>query len=159
MQMRPADKAEMQKHFEQMCSDRYARTVGEMAFLEVRLALSDKQRPLFDRWKSVKLASAKARLSECAAHRPPDKPPSIVDLMKLEESNIRARLDDLEAEMPALEALFNSLGDEQKQAFEGGDPMAPMGPERGSRPPMPPGDDCMADPGAMGRGEPPPPPQ
>jgi hypothetical protein len=136
-------KAEMQQHFADMCRDRQARTAGELAILETRLQLSDQQKLLFERWKKVKLGAAKS--SDCMP--PPDGEPTIVDRLKNEEKLLRARLDELKAEQPALEALFASLTPEQKKAFA---------------PPHHPGHDRpgpMRGPGDHGPGTPPPAPE
>lgn len=148
----PADRAAMQKHHAEMCSDRYAEQVGETAFLEARLGLDGSQKRLFERWKAVTLARAKVRAAECAARTPPDRPPSLIDRLTMEETMLTRRLDDLRAEMPALKALFRSLSDEQKQAFRG-----PMAPRRGLRPPEPPpgpADDGFMRPGIPRPGTP-----
>ena len=155
--MEPADTAEMQKHAVEMCEDHYARIVGAMSYLEVRLALSDSQRPLFERWKTVKSANAKAHLADCMARRPPDQPPSIIDLMNLEEKMIRARLEEVKTEMPLLEALSKTLSEDQKHMFERNwMMMAPMGPKAGPRPHGPPPDNL--GPEEMNDTAPPPPP-
>lgn len=148
------DKADMQKHFVQMCADGNARAAGEMAYLETKLALSEKQKPLFDRWKAVRLASAKSHAAECAAMLPPDAPPSGVDRLKMEEKILRARLADVKAELPSFEALYASLTPDQSKVLDGlghrgpgprlmvrhedrdgGPPDAPMPPPDGPRPP------------------------
>ncbi len=149
------DKAEMQRHFALMCQDRLARTTGELAFLEAKLALTDQQKPLFERWKKIKLAAAKS--VDCAP--PPDGEPSIVDSLKREEKMLRQRLDELKAEQPALEALAASLSNDQKHAFappHGLRPGAPHpGGQNGDRPGAghPPGD------GDNEHGAPPPSPE
>jgi hypothetical protein len=126
------NKEEFAKHHAQMCSDRFAHDVGDLAYLETKLALGDKQRVLFDRWRNVKLASAKVRAAECAALKLPDKEPFIVEHLKQEEKMLQHRLDDLRAELPTLEALTASLNDEQKHAFAPRHPgFGPEGPRRG----------------------------
>jgi hypothetical protein len=117
------DKADMQRHAAEMCQDRKAHAVGEVAYLEAKLALSDKQKPLFERWKKIKLASANA--AGCAP--PPDSESSIIEALKGEEKFLHAQLETLKAELPALEALYGALDETQKKAFappHGG----PMGP-------------------------------
>jgi len=109
----PPDKAEMQRHFAEMCQDRLAYVTGDIAFLEAKLALTDAQKPLFERWKKIKLNAAKA--GNCTP--PPDGKPSLVDGLKREEMMLRQRLVELKAELPALEALAASLSDDQKAAF------------------------------------------
>lgn len=132
-------KAMMQNRFAEMCRDRPARAAGEVAALEVRLQLTEKQRSLFERWKKVKLAAA--RSANCTP--PSNDAPSVLDALKHEEAMLRQRLDELKAEQPALEALFASLSDEQKKAF-----LPPL--HHRGRP------DPMGLPG--GHGNPPPPP-
>jgi len=107
------DKAEMQRHFAEMCQDRLARVTGDIAFLEAKLALTDAQKPLFERWKKIKLNAAKA--ADCTP--PAEGKPSLVDGLKQEEKMLHQRLDELKAELPALEALASSLSDDQKEAF------------------------------------------
>jgi hypothetical protein len=112
------NKEDMAKHHAQMCSDRYAQAVGRLAYLETRLALTDRQKPLFDRWKRVRLSSVKAHADECATMMPHEMDVSIIDRMKLHEKKLKARLADLQAEMPSLEALAASLSDEQKHDID-----------------------------------------
>jgi hypothetical protein len=112
------NKEDMAEHHAQMCSDFYAHAVGGMAYLETKLALTDKQKPLFDRWKHVKLESVKANADECTGMKMPMMDASIIDRLKLHEKMLKAKLADLQAEMPSLEALVASLSDEQKHALE-----------------------------------------
>lgn len=135
------DKAEMQKHFAEMCLDRKAHAVGEMAALEVKLGLTAAQKPLFERWKKIKLAAAET--GTCSP--PPDKEPSIIDGLKEEQAHLAKHLAELKAELPALEALVSSLSDEQKAAFRPPHPPRDgkgpgrMGAEPGFGPPPPDG--------------------
>ena len=112
------NKEEFAEHHAQMCSDIAPRAIGKLAYLEAKLALTDKQKPLFDRWKDVRLANVKARSAECASMTMPDKEFSIVEHLKQEEKMLQGRLGELRAEMPALEALAASLNDEQKHVFD-----------------------------------------
>jgi hypothetical protein len=112
------NKEDMAEHHAQRCSDFYARAVGGLAYLETRLALTDRQKPLFDRWQHVKLSSVRAHSDECATMMPHEMDVSIIDRMKLHEKKMKARLADLQAELPSLEALVASLSDEQKQVLE-----------------------------------------
>jgi hypothetical protein len=135
-----------------MCEDRYAREVGRLAYLEARLKLTSAQQPLFARWKDVSLGIAKRRSNDCAQRMAErnGKDVNLVDRMDREEELLKRRIADLDAERPALGALYNALSPEQREA------LAP-GPRR-----------MMAD-GMMDRGRfgppmdmgdhPPPPPQ
>ena len=112
------NKEDMAEHHAQMCSELYARAVGGLAYLETKLALTDKQKPLFDRWKRVKLESVKAHANECATKTPREMDASIIDRLKMHEKMLKSRLADLQAEMPSIAALVASLSDEQKHALE-----------------------------------------
>lgn len=174
-------------HLGQMCKDMYAHKVGEMAFLETKLALTPAQAPLFAHWKQVNLDIAQKHSGECAARigkfeqRMADRAAkkdgkdktaardrfSPVDRMAREEEMLKTRLASIEAERPALEALYNALTPDQRRELGhggmGGHPMMRhmmmgmmhrpgMGPMGG-----------MPGMGPMGRGPadapPPPPPQ
>jgi hypothetical protein len=112
------NKEDMAEHHAQRCSDFYARAVGGLAYLETKLALTDSQKTLFERWKHVKLSAVKANADECATIVPRDMDASIIDRLKMHEKMLKAQLADLQAEMPSLEALVASLSDEQKHALE-----------------------------------------
>ncbi len=109
------NKEDMAKHLQQMCADRYAHAVGNMAYLQTRLALTDKQKPLFERWKNTVLATVKDRTAKYAAMKMPDMKPSIVDRLKHQEAMLKDRLDGIEAQMPSLEALVGSLDQQQQR--------------------------------------------
>jgi hypothetical protein len=157
----------------QICHDMYARKAGELAFLEAKLSLTANQAPLFARWKQASMHIAKQREANCAGHerRAQDQRPSVVDRLTMEEELLKRRLADIEAERPALTALYASLTPTQKEEFGHGDmrrmagrmhmmlgmmgrPHPGMGPEQMEHGPM--------EHGPMGRGPmgeaPPPPP-
>ena len=103
------------------CADRYARRVGEVAYLETRLALTDSQRPAFEAWKSIVLSNAKGGADACANHPGEmNGPPSILDREQHEERMLKARVEFLDAELPALTALYQTLTPEQKSVFDHG---------------------------------------
>jgi hypothetical protein len=151
---------------EQICNDLYARKAGELAFLEAKLSLKTNQTPLFARWKQASLDVAKQHETDCATHRPEARGhrPTVVDRLTLEEDLLKKRLADIQAERPALTALYGTLSPAQKEEFIHGDMRRMAGrmhmmlgmmdrPHRGM------------EPGQMGRGsmdgppEPPPPAQ
>ncbi len=112
------------ERLQQMCGELYARQTGQLAYLETRLELTAAQRPQFQRWKDVKLASAKRRTDACtqasqsrAAMKDPAERPSPADRMAREETMLKQRLADIQAERPALEALYNGLSPEQKASL------------------------------------------
>jgi hypothetical protein len=110
---------------EQVCNFLYARKAGELAFLEARLSLSPNQAPLFARWKQTSLDVAKQHQGDCAGRNRPAGARgtrlSVVDRLALEEDLLKRRLSDIQAERPALTALYASLTPTQKQEFGHGD--------------------------------------
>jgi len=104
----------------QMCSDHYARRVGELAYLETKLALTDVQRPLFASWKDTVLSHAKSHEGSCmAAHIDFAHPPSILDREAHMRDMLQQRLSEMDAQRPAMTALYQSLAPDQKQLFDG----------------------------------------
>jgi hypothetical protein len=115
----PPDRAaNFAKHHAEMCTNHYARTVGKLAELETRLALTASQKAPFERWKDVKLKDAKARSATCADFKPlgPDAP--ILEHRQHMIAMLEARLDALKAETPALEALVKVLTPEQQNVLK-----------------------------------------
>jgi hypothetical protein len=108
----------MARHHIEMCDGLYARAVGRMAELEVKLALTSTQKPLFERWKSVRLASVKMRSEQCAKFEFPGPDATVLDGVKLETRMLEARLADLKAETPPLEALVKALSPGQQQTLQ-----------------------------------------
>jgi hypothetical protein len=105
---------------EQLCRDLYAGKVGELAFLEAKLSLDAKQAPLFARWKQASLDIAKQHEADCAgktAHSAGmrSQRPTMVDRLTLEEELLKRRLADIQAERPALAALYGALTPTQKE--------------------------------------------
>jgi len=104
---------------QEMCADRFAHDVGRIAYLETRLGLSDSQRPAFETWKSVLLASAKTQKDNCATHTPgAGHPPTILDREARQELMLKSRLAALDAELPSLKSLYQILTPEQKTLFD-----------------------------------------
>jgi protein CpxP len=127
----------------EMCGGMHARAAGRLAELEVRLELTANQRAAFNKWRDTRIAAAKRRADACAAAPAPQgrggrgpanaqtaqaTPRSPVERMARQEQLLRQRLTDLQAERPALEALYNSLSPEQRQKFAAvGGPRGGMG--------------------------------
>ena len=103
----------------QFCKDMYARKVGELAFLEAKLSLTASQQPLFDHWKQASLDVAKQHQDECGSHQPRQRGqrPNVVDRLNLEETMLKKRLANIDAEKPSLTAFYDSLTPQQKQEF------------------------------------------
>jgi hypothetical protein len=103
----------------QMCQDMYAHKVGELAFLETKLSLTGAQAPLFERWKQASLQVAKSHEGECATseRREPGQRRDMMARLNMEETMLKRRLADIDAERPSLGALYAALNPEQKQEF------------------------------------------
>ncbi|HEY2836009.1 MAG TPA: Spy/CpxP family protein refolding chaperone [Rhizomicrobium sp.] len=147
--------AEMTAHLKQMCEDRYAREAGRMAYLEARLKLTSAQQPLFARWKEAALDIAKRRGADCSQRvtQRDRKERNVVERMGREEEMLKRRIADLDAERPALGALYTALSSEQREALSPNRHRMAAGgtmvdDERFRHPPM-----------EMGDHTPPPPPQ
>lgn len=111
----------MAAHHKEMCVDRYAHRVGEMAYLEAKLSLTDTQHPLFDAWKNTVLSNAKAEEGACASQTPDfSHPPTILDRQAMMHQMLQTRLAALDAEGPALQSFYQSLSPEQKMALDSG---------------------------------------
>jgi len=108
---------DMQKHRAQMCADITPRAIGKFAYLEAKLQLTDKQKPLFERWKNAIMSSIKAHEGACMNAKMPDRDASVVDMAKHHQKMMETRLADLRAQMPALEALVGSLNAEQNETL------------------------------------------
>ncbi|HKU54180.1 MAG TPA: Spy/CpxP family protein refolding chaperone [Rhizomicrobium sp.] len=147
------DTREAMAGHEQVCKFLYARKAGELAFLEAKLSLSANQAPLFARWKQVSLDVAKQHESDCAAHKRPaearGKWLSVMDRLALEEDLLKRRLSDIQAERPALGALYAALTPAQKQEFSQGELRSRAGRMRMMLGTM---DHPGMGPGAMGHG-------
>jgi len=119
--MRMPSSAEITAQFKQMCEDHYAQEAGRMAYLEARLGLSQPEQPLFARWKGAKLDIAKKRAADCSqnASRLDRKISTPVERMSREQDMLRKRLADLDAERPALAALYDALTPKQRETFSG----------------------------------------
>jgi hypothetical protein len=128
--------AEMTARLKQMCEDRYAREAGRVAYLEARLKLTSTQQPLFARWKEAALDIARRRGADCSQR---------VTQRDRKEEMLKRRIADLDAERPALSALYGALSPEQRESLSPGrrGMMAGgmmMDRERFQRPPMEMGD-------------------
>lgn len=111
-------KEDMAQHHAEMCKGLYARAVGKMSYLETRLSLTAMQKPLFERWKNVRLDAAKAHAAKCETFQFPGRDAPLMEKVKLEQTMLETRLANLKAETPALEALVASLDKNQQEILE-----------------------------------------
>ncbi|MGD0190093.1 MAG: Spy/CpxP family protein refolding chaperone [Rhizomicrobium sp.] len=104
---------------QKMCTDHYATAAGRLAYLEAKTGVTAEQRSAFNRWRDAVLSGARDRQQSCLAH-PPEAHHSLtaLDRESMAEKMLSARLHDLQAQRPALEAFYQSLSAEQKVAFD-----------------------------------------
>jgi hypothetical protein len=110
----------------EFCQEAYARAAGRFAYLEARLGLSGAQSGAFNRWRDLRLVTAKRTATECGAPRNAGRgarggntamPPSPVERLTREETRLQRRLADIQAERPALDALYTSLNVAQRRTL------------------------------------------
>lgn len=93
-------------------------TTGLTAMLgniEAKLALTAKQKPLYAQWQNVVLTTARRHEPVCAK-TPEDLP--LMERIAWEQQRHLNRAEALNAEMPALIALRDSLSDKQRVSFD-----------------------------------------
>lgn len=119
-ELRRRDPADFAARMQQRCQDRYARTTGELTYLQTKLQLTASQQSAFQRWSQAKLSIAKRQADNCAQRPLPQRSraegqmPTPGDIMGREEDRLKQRLSDIQAERPALEALYNTLSPQQR---------------------------------------------
>ncbi|MBV9550309.1 MAG: Spy/CpxP family protein refolding chaperone [Alphaproteobacteria bacterium] len=117
-----------------ICQEISARAAGRLAYLENRLNLTTAQSGAFNRWRDQRLAAAKSRAADCTARPLPPQaapqaargrganaaaaPPSPVERLARQETMLQRRLADIQAERPALDALWSGLNADQRQIFQ-----------------------------------------
>ena len=103
-----------------LCEDRQARAAAKLAYVEVKLGLTDAQKPLFAKWRQAVMDSAAKQKTACLAEAPKGdmkQMPTILERESHEETALQARLDMLKSSRPALQAFYDSLTDAQKESF------------------------------------------
>lgn len=101
----------------EMCKNHYAHAVGKLAEVEVRLNLTAAQKPLFNRWKDLKLAQAKAFSAKCEDFKPLGPDASLIDHRERQMARLEQHLADLKAETPSFDALVKTLSPEQQKVL------------------------------------------
>ena len=105
------------RHHER-CEERPAREAGRFAYLEARLNLSPNEQSAFDAWRNAALTAAKSEGAACATDVRPDHQPTMVDREMGLEKMLKVRLAALDAELPALQTLYNVLTPDQKAILD-----------------------------------------
>jgi hypothetical protein len=121
-----ADKAaspspeKMQERHASMCSDRSAREVGHLAYLEAKLKPTSAQTAAWTKYRDAITAQAKTAEQNCLSRpaRTKGERPSIIERQAMMEKGLEARLTSLKATQPALQGLYATLTDDQKQVLD-----------------------------------------
>jgi periplasmic protein CpxP/Spy len=101
-------------HFAQMCETMDARQAGMLAFAEVRLGITDAERPAWTKFAAaVKAASAPIK-QLCAGAGQPE-PKTLPERLHRLETMETARLEQLRQITPAVEELYGTLSPKQKE--------------------------------------------
>jgi hypothetical protein len=100
-----------------MCEERPAHAAAKLAYVEVKLGLTDAQKPLFAKWRQAVLDSSNKQKAACLAQAPKadHMQPTVLERESHEETLLQARLDMLKTTRPALQAFYDSLTDAQKE--------------------------------------------
>jgi LTXXQ motif family protein len=103
----------------QMCKQRFAREAGFLAYVGAILDLTAQQEPLWDKYRQAMLDSA-TKLRQVCLDNLASSPAEATALQRRDrmEKMLTARLDALHATRPALEALYQSLTPEQREALD-----------------------------------------
>jgi hypothetical protein len=98
-----------------MCSDEGApRLERILDKVGRRVELTDEQKALFDDFKTSALAAQTSYADTCVTPAREDQP-DMIDMLKLRQTNMSARMTAMEEVLPSLETFYDSLTDEQKQ--------------------------------------------
>jgi hypothetical protein len=102
-----------------MCTERFARTSGRLAYLEAELSLTDQQRPAFAKFRQAAVAGAEKMRSMCLETAPKSAtPPTVVEREAQMEKMLTARLETLKESRPALQALYEVLTPAQRSILD-----------------------------------------
>lgn len=102
-----------------MCIKHFARSAGRLAYLEASLQLTADQQPIWEKWRQAVAAGAEKERNDCLADLPAaGHRPTALDRDSHLEKMMATKVAALEAARPALEALYQSLTPEQKEAFD-----------------------------------------
>jgi hypothetical protein len=116
MEYEGKDPSGWHQHF---CTERYARKAAHLAYLEAKLNLTDQQKPTWAKWRQAKIEAAERRRTACLQRDwSRDEHETALDREARIEKWLTARLQELQASRPALQALYEALSPEQKAVFD-----------------------------------------
>lgn len=102
-------------HFAEMCDTMEAHQAGMLAFAEVRLAITDAERPAWTKFATAVKASAAPMKQVCASVVGQPEPKTLVDHLHRMEALETAHLEQLRQITPAVEDLYGTLSPKQKE--------------------------------------------
>jgi hypothetical protein len=103
----------MRRDPQQWCIDRLARRAARLAYVQVKLNLTAEQRPLWDKVQSAAQAEGQKEAQLCASLKPGAEP-TVLDRMDRMQQFLSARIEALQSEKPAVQALYQALTPEQQ---------------------------------------------
>ena len=103
----------MRRDPQQWCIDRLARRAARLAYVQVKLNLTAEQRPLWDKVQSAAQAEGQKQAQLCASLKPGAEP-TVLDRMDRMQQFLSARIEALQSERPAVQALYQALTPEQQ---------------------------------------------
>jgi LTXXQ motif family protein len=98
---------------QERCTDRLARRAARLAYVQVKLNLTAEQRPLWDKVQSAAQIEGQKEAQLCASLKPGAEP-TVLDRMDRMQQFLSARLEALQSEKPAVQALYQALTPEQQ---------------------------------------------
>jgi len=103
-----------------VCGEVYAHRAGGLAYLEAKLALTSQQRPAWTKWQQAQLDAAAKERSSCleATPKAEGQHSTALEHEARIEKVLTAKLQELQASRPALQALYEELTPEQKAVFD-----------------------------------------
>jgi Spy/CpxP family protein refolding chaperone len=119
-QMRQQHHPDFAAMHKSMCEDHQAGAAARLAFVEVKLGLTDAQKPLFAKWRQAVLDNATKQKSACLAEAPKTdahQQPTVLEREAKAEEMLTAKLQMLQSTKAPLKAFYDSLTDAQKETF------------------------------------------
>ena len=101
-----------------LCAQVPARQAASLDNIAAQLALTPKQQPLFDAWKKIKLEKTKSFPCDAVGMGTGAPPKTVLDRVELQRQMAAYQLGMIQAELPSLTALYNSLTPKQKEVLD-----------------------------------------
>ena len=103
----------MRRDPQERCTDRLARRAARLAYVQVKLNLTVEQRPLWDKVQSAAQAEGQKEAKLCASLKAGAEP-TVLERMDRMQQFLSARIEGLQSEKPAVQALYQALTPEQQ---------------------------------------------